>query len=306
MYKIKHILEFDSFDDELAKKFKRTRYISRSEKDKLNKTGLKFDEIEKIFNASSVCYDFFKMQDIETLNIFLSDLSDDVDVIDLYYEYPEYYKKINFGIDYQMNGYKPSNGNQFDWCGGEKDNIIISDTFFPKDAYEIASSIIESIQKNQRNKISSLEEDYKKSIERKYPYEEENHARKYQKIDKDDLEREKRKKITSIRIFPYINIPLFLNVTDDFLYRENGLKYLPQESYYKVRKSLVDLSVKLEETMIRYFTSIGVKCRIRINSSNQTFYDNLGKVDLTTTGKGIVTFKIIVDPYSLEEYSDKL
>jgi hypothetical protein len=61
MYKIKHILEFDSFDDELAKKFKRTRYISRTEKDKLNKTGLKFDEIEKIFNGSSVCYDFFKI-----------------------------------------------------------------------------------------------------------------------------------------------------------------------------------------------------------------------------------------------------
>jgi len=247
------------------------------------------------------------MQDIETLNIFLSDLSDDVDVIDVYYEYPEYYK-INFGIDYQINGYKPSNGSQFDWYGGDQDSITISDIFFPKDPYEIASTIIENIQKNQRSKVSSKEEDYKKSIERKYPYEEENHARKYQKINKDSLEREKRKKITSIRIFPYVNIPLFLNVTDNFLYHENGFKYLPQESYSKVTKSLIDLSVKLEETMSRYFTSIGIKCRIKIKNSNQSFYDqnNFERVDLTSSGKGIVTFKIIVDPYSLEKYSDKL
>jgi len=161
MKKLNHILEYakyvDNFDD-LIKKFQKTRYISRSEMDKLNKSNLKFPYFEDLVNSCMVCYDFLKLQDLDLLDTFISDLADENSCIDT--ETPTY-NKIKMGVDYHSNGSeyhynynRPVTQRIGPLSGGTHYEIEIDDSFL-KEPYDMAVKVVDYLTKVRSSNIAS-------------------------------------------------------------------------------------------------------------------------------------------------------
>lgn len=312
MKKLNHILEYakyvDNFDG-LIKKFQKSRYISRSEMDKLNKSNLKFTDFEELVNSCMVCYDFFKLQDLDLLDTFISDLADENPCIDTE---TLTYNKIKMGVDYHSNGReyhynynRPATQKISPLSGGTHYEIEIDDSFL-KEPYDMAVKVVDYLTKVRSSNIASKKTEYSAVVNKDYPYNNKD-AREYQRslnYYKTSVKDEESKKyFGKTRLLPYFKLAIYLRLrTNEFdvatYYGEEELR-LNMEGRKLLDAEKAKLTLQVNDLMSRYLTSVGTVCTYDVNLEQN--------YDIEKKGHGFIKYTILLDPRrTLGKYSDKM